>query len=355
MKIVFFGPSSATSEAGYHRRLLYPLLEGIVDRGHHLVYVEREGDAVGEVLPFAEVLDYGDWTTAERARIEVELVGASAVVVASGYAAGPAAVEWLLEAPVPAHVYYEIDPWRTLAALDAGDAATAVTAAQLAAFDIVFSVAGGRAIDAIAARRDGRETISLYESIDPAIFYARAPDEEIACDLALFADRHASSEATFDTYLLEAATALPTHRFVVAGSGWEASANWPRNVELLPAGTADQRTRLYSSARAVLVPIGPNAIDYAMPIELLEPTACGAACVAIDRPGLSDLFEIGSEIVVPERGGDLVPYLTTYGDAALRRLGNLADKRVQHDYVKLRAATRFEQRVARMFYRGHNG
>jgi hypothetical protein len=92
-----------------------------------------------------------------------------------------------------------------------------------------------------------------------------------------------------------------------------------------------------------------------MPIELLEAAACGAACAVVDRPGLGDLFRIGEEIVVPSSGADLVPLLRANDDASLMRLGNLAEKRVVADFTKLRAATKFEQRLARMYYRGRAG
>ena len=61
------------------------------------------------------------------------------------------------------------------------------------------------------------------------------------------------------------------------------------------------------------------------------------------------------EILVPASADDLVAYLTTYGDSRLAKIGNMAAKRVVADYTKLRASTKFEQRLARMYYRGHNG
>jgi hypothetical protein len=48
-------------------------------------------------------------------------VDAGAIVVLSRFAEGPAAADWLLELSVPAHAYYELDPWETLAAFDAGE------------------------------------------------------------------------------------------------------------------------------------------------------------------------------------------------------------------------------------------
>lgn len=354
MKIVFFGPSPARSQSARHARTLYTLIEGLVDRGHHVVYFEREGDGFGHAFPFARIVRYTAWDAAREA-IDAECEEASALVVTSGFVEGHAAVEWLLEANVPAHVYYELDPAETLEALEAEGAAAWVRGDQIAAFDLVLSAAGGASTETFKTKWHAEEAITLYEAIDTAVWHPRSPDSELACDLVLVADHHASSEATFTTYMLEAARALPNHRFIVAGKGWESPESWPDNVDLETASSADARAIFYSSARAVLVPIGAGSTDHAMPIELLEPTACGAACVVVDRPGLESLFVPGEEIFVAERATDVIPMLTTHGDAVLQRVGNLAEKRVLQDYTKLRAATRFEQRVARKFYRGHNG
>lgn len=353
MKILCFGPQLTRSRADHRSRALGTLLEGVFDRGHHVVYVTHEGGEARTLFPFLKVVEYDSWGAA-RDRVEGESADASAILVLSSFAEGPEAVDWLLELPVPAHAYYELDPWTTLAAFDAGEATTAVRAAQIAAFDIVFTLAGGPAVDAFA-KRGTEEAIVLYEAIDPAVWHPRSPDDEFACDVALVADQSEAAEVALDEYLLAAARALPAHRFLVAGEGWRGVESWPENVELAPSGGSDFRATIYSSARMVLVPVGPESIDYAMPIELLEPAACAAACAVVDRPGIDKLFKPGEEVLVPASGADLVPYLTSDGDNRLVRLGNLAEKRVQRDYVKLCAAVKFEQRLARKFYRGHNG
>jgi spore maturation protein CgeB len=355
MKIVFFGQPLERPRSAHHARVLFSLLEGVVDRGHHVVYFEPEGEPHGNTYPFLNFVRYADWTSARDA-VEAELVDASAVVVLSGFPGGHAATEWLLERNVPAHAYYELDPWETLGAFDSEGAAPWIRADQIAAFDIVFSLAGGPAVEAFRDRWAAEEVVTLYETIDTAVFHPRQVVEDVACDLLLVGDRAPSVEAAVETFLLETARARPSDRFLIAGAGWDgASSSWPENVELVESGGAEWRATLFSSARLVLVPVGPGSIDYAMPIELLEPAACGAACAVVDRPGLTDFFKPGDELVVPQSGADLVPYLSRNGDGDLLRLGNLAEKRVLKDYFKLRTATKFEQRLARQYFRGHNG
>ena len=58
---------------------------------------------------------------------------------------------------------------------------------------------------------------------------------------------------------------------------------------------------------------------------------------------------------MPESGADVVPFLTHVGDDHLHDFATNAEKRVLNDYVKLRQSTKFEQRVARKYYVGHNG
>lgn len=353
MKIVFFGPKLVRSASDQRTRILFTLLEGLRDRGHQLVYVQPAGDDAF-VLPFATDLRYGGWNAA-RETIEGALADASAYVVCSGFDAGSDAVEWLFDQPVPARVFYDLDPWETLGSLDSGGAAPWLRADQIPYFDIVFSIAGGPGIEPFVSRYGARESATLYASIDTAVFHPRSPEDDFSCDLALVADRYPASEAVLENYLLVAARAVPSHRFVVFGDGWDAFEKWPDNVDLMASGDASTRAAIYSSARMVLVPPGQHAIDYAMPFELLEPAACGAACAVIDRPGLAAIFEPGTEIIVPESGADLVPYLAHAGDERLHAFATNAEKRVLDEYLKLRTSIRFEQLVARKFYVGYHG
>jgi spore maturation protein CgeB len=354
MKIVFFGPQLSRTHADHRTRALHTVLEGLADNGHHLTYVEPDGSGRVATFPFVQFLRYDSWAAA-RDRVEAEAADASAIVVVSGFPEGPDAVEWLLELPVPARACYDLDPWDTLGAFDAGTAASWVRADQVPAFHIVFTGAGGPAVEAYKGRWGAEEAVALYEPIDPAVYHPRSPSDELACDLTLVADRHAAAEAAVDSLFAEAARRRPSDRFAIVGAGWESLTSLPANVELLASGPADFRCTVYSSARVVLVAPGPDAIDHAMPRELLEPAACAAACAVVDRPGLASLFRPGEEILVPASADDLVAYLTNYTDAQLVSLGHMAAKRVVADYTKLRASTKFEQRLARKYYRGHNG
>jgi hypothetical protein len=354
MKIVFFGPQLSRTHADHRTRALHTLLEGLDDNGHHVIYAEPGGNDPVNTFPFVQLLRYDSWP-AGRDRVEAELADASAFVVVSGFAEGPDAVEWLLEQPVPARALYDLDAWETLAAFDAGTAASWVRADQVPSFHIVFSGAGGPAAEAYKTRWGAEEVVALYEPIDPAVYHPRSPSDELACDLVLVADRHAASEAAVDALFSEAARRLPANRFVIVGNGWESLSSLPANVELLASGPADFRCTIYSSARVVLVAPGPDTIDHAMPRELLEPAACASACAVVDRPGLAALFRPGEEILVPASADELAEILATYGDSQLVALGHRAEKRVVADYTKLRAATKFEQRLARKYYRGHNG
>lgn len=355
MKIVFFGSTFSYPPVDRASRVLSTLVEGIADQGHHLVYFERSGSDAPPNLPFCRFETFDAWRDG-KAAFERELADASALVVLSGFEPGPEAIDWLLEYPVPARVYYDLDPWATFAAFDESGASSALRADQIPSFDIVFSIAGGEGTSAFRTKYGAPEAVTMYECIDMAIYHARSPIDELACDLALVADRSDRAEEAFDEFLLTSAKALPDHRFIVAGAGWGSPATWPENVELYEnVQSPVDRATLYSSARLALIPRTDDEVDFALPADLLEAAACSTACAVVDRPGLATMFKPGEEILVPATGADLVPYLTTYAGATLLRLGNLAEKRVLKDYFKLRTATKFEQYVARKFYIGHNG
>lgn len=349
MKLLFFG-TSVTSAKTRHGRILDALLDGVADRGHHIVFVESTPDAkVPAESTYCKILRYSDWDSFKMT-LEKEAETASALIVTDGFAEGFRAVDWLLDLPVPAHLYYSLDPWDTLRGLDSEGAAPWLRADQVPLFDLVFSAAGGPALEAFTSRWGAREGGVLYEAIDTAEFYPRKPEDRFVCDLALVADRDPASQGVVEGFLLETAKALPSHRFVVAGAGWDGAGGWPENVERVGEADTEMRAHIYSSARLVLVPTLAGSVDYAMPIELLEPAACAAACAVVNRPGLTDLFTRDREILVPESAADLVPFLTDFGDGDLVALGHNAEKAVLLKYAKLPCSRRFEQRVAQKFF-----
>jgi spore maturation protein CgeB len=349
MKLVFFGTSLAR-ESGHHARVLLTLLDGLVDAGHHIVFFETAGDGNHVEGAVYKVVAPRPW---EQTRLvaEAECETASAIVVTSGFGPGAAGIDWLLDLAVPARIYYSLDPWADLGAFDAEGAAPWVRADQVPRFDLVLSLAGGPALEAFKAPWGAKTVAAAYEAIDPARFYPRAPENDLVSDLALVADRDAIAEGLGETWVLAAARKLPNHRFLIAGRGWSGDA-WPDNVALRDAPDADERAHIYSSARLVLVAPVTGAIEHALPIELLEPAACAAACAVLDRPGLKAFFEPGEEILVPETGADLVPYLTALGGSRLTTLGNNAEKRVILRYAKLPRSRQVEQLIAREFFEG---
>jgi spore maturation protein CgeB len=349
MKLIFFGPSLSSPSSGAPARVLKGLLPGVADRGHQVVYFEpsRDGGTATEST-YARIQRYDRWDGVKRL-VESEVEHASAVVVTTGFSGGPAGVEWLLDLDVPARVYYSVDPWAELRAFETDGASPWLRADQVEAFDLVFSLAGGPAIDAFASTWGAKEVAPLYETLDPAVFFPHKPEPEAVSDVALVGDSDGTIDGIVDAYIVNAAHALPSHRFVVAGKGWS-TASWPDNVEIVEAEGDDGKALVYSSARMVLVPVAKGAVDYALPPELLEPVACTTTCAVIDRPGLDEFFVPGKEILVPGSAQDLVGYLTTMDESTLRAMANNAAKRMLEKYSKLPRSRQFEQRVAKKFF-----
>ena len=68
MKILFFGPQLTRSRADHRSRALGTLLEGVFDRGHHVVYVTHEGGETRTLFPFLKVVEYDAWGAADPDR-----------------------------------------------------------------------------------------------------------------------------------------------------------------------------------------------------------------------------------------------------------------------------------------------
>jgi hypothetical protein len=348
MKLVFFG-TSLDRASGHHGRVLRVLFDGLAGRGHHLVFF-ASGPAGHPPEADYKLVHEPDWTKA-RAVAEAECETAAAVIVTSGFAAGHEAVDWLLDIAPRAKVYYDLDPWQTLAGFKSEGAAPWVRAEQIPLFDLVLSLAGGEATSSFKERWGAQVVATAYEAIDPATFYPRAPQNAYVSDMALVAGEDAVEASVADEWVAATARALPGYRFLLAGRGW-GERSWPDNVAVIEEDDPETRANVYSSARLVLVPKHRGSVELAMPPELLEPTACAAACVVLDRPGLAELFEPDTELLLPASPRDLLPFLTSFGGSRLGEIGNNGQKRVLLKYAKLPRSRQVEQLIAREFFGG---
>jgi spore maturation protein CgeB len=349
MNIFIFGTTIAHGTLSHHSRVLRSLIEGTARQGHKVTFVASESPGESHNPDYCRVVECKDWRGFCR-EFGGDVCAASVVVVTSKFGPGAEAIDWVLDQGIRATAYYELDPHETLRAIDAEGDAPWLRRDQLAGFDIVFSLAGGPVLEAMK-RHGAREVTALYEAIDAAVFHARAPQAELCSDLLMLANRCPGAVETCNEYLVKAARQLPGERFIIAGAGWKRTEPaWPANLEVWEAPGAPGRVDLYSSARMVLVPVADDSIEFAMPMELLEPAASGAACIAIDRPGLDLLFDVGTEVLTVSSPDQLVELVKSTSSERLMSIGRAAEKRVVADYTVLRRAVQFEQRLAKKFF-----
>lgn len=315
MKLVLFGLTVSSSWGNGHATLLRGLLRALADRGHDVVFFEKdvpyyaahrdmhEGDGFRLRL-------YREWGDARQMAMR-ELAGADVALVTS-YAPDARAATDLVRDRDLLRVYYDLDAPVTLEAVRTGRRPEYLPADGFAAFDLVLSYAGGRACDDLARLLGARRVAPLYGSVDPTVHRKVAADERFACDLSYLgtyaADRHPQVERLF----IAAARLEPTRSFVLGGPQYPPDIAWPANVRRFEHVGPAEHGAFYSSSGATLSLTRRAMIEYGYcpSGRLFEAAACGTMLLSDPWPGIAEFYRPGEEILLVRDARDVLDALS---------------------------------------------
>jgi spore maturation protein CgeB len=353
MKLVVFGLSVTSSWGNGHATTFRSLLRALRQRGHHIVFYERDLYWYRENrdLPrpeFCELRLYEDWK-AELPAIRRDLRDADVALVGSYFPDGVAAMAEVLDAARPLKAFYDIDTPVTIAALREKGATDYLQAEQMRGLDVYFSFTGGPLLREVERQFAVRSAVPLYCSFDPERYRRIPPVGRFAAELSYMGTYAPDRQPKIEALLVEAALRLPQKRFLVAGPQYPRKVKWPKNVKRMNHVNPEWHPALYSSSRVTLNVTRRDMVlaGYSPSVRLFEAAACGATIASDNWPGLDTFFTPGREILLPLSADDVVRYLTGYEEAELLRIGERAQRRVLEEHTSQQRALQFEDAVAR--------
>jgi spore maturation protein CgeB len=352
LSIVFIGLSLSSSWGNGHATTYCALLKGLAAVGHDVTFLERTTPwyAANRDLAepdFCRLAFYED--LADLARF-ADLVTAADVVCLGSYVPDGAAVgDWLARTVGGALCFYDIDTPVTISMLQNGEH-TYLRPDQVPGFDIYFSFAGGRSVEALRDRFGARDVRVLYCSVDEDVY--RNTGDARRWDLGYLGTYSDDRQPTLERLLIEPARRLPHLRFVVAGSQYPADIDWPANVERIEHLPPTEHPSFYSSQRYTLNVTRADMIrsGWSPSVRLFEAAACRTPIVSDFWDGLGDIFP--DAVVIAETSDEVVALLDERPDYEGAALAARAREIVLRDHTGQARAREFVDAVCRSMATG---
>jgi spore maturation protein CgeB len=340
--IAFFGSSLVSSywngAATYYRGLL----RALAALGYRITFFEP--DAFGRQAhrdiadpPWAKMVVY----PATEAGVGAALTAASnadIVVKASGVGVFD---EWLerealsLRGPGKAVIFWDVDAPATLERIR--QAADDPFSMHIPRYDLILTYGGGAPVVAAYRALGARDCIPVYNALDPSTHYPVSRDPEFGADLGFLGNRLPDREARVHEFFFKPAQALPKHRFLLGGSGWDSGAPPLPNVRYAGHVYTRHHNAFNCSARMVLN-INRSSMarfGHSPATRIFEAAGAGACLITDAWEGVEQFLEPGREILVAETGEDVAGYLGSLSEKQARALGAAAARRViaEHTYA----------------------
>jgi len=357
MHLVIFGLTLSSSWGNGHATLWRGLLKALASRGHTAVFFEkdvsyyrdsRDGWQPPESVRLCLYADFDDVLSVARR----ELTGADVGIVTSYCPDGMAASTLLLESPARLKVFYDLDTPVTLDAVRSGAQLTYLPENGLAAFDLVLSYTGGRALDELQSRLGAQRVAPLYGWVDPEIHCVAEPVEEFRSALSYLGTYAVDRQPALMELFVEPARARPTDRFVIGGAQYPQDFPWTDNIYFMRHLPPWLHPAFFCSGRVTLNVTRQAMADYGFcpSGRLFEAAACGTPIVTDTWDGLATFFRPGVEILPVSSSADVLSAMTLT-DAELQRIGQAARERTLAEHT---AACRAEE-LERILERSYGG
>jgi spore maturation protein CgeB len=348
MKLVVFGLAVSSSWGNGHATLWRGLARALHQRGHRLVFFERDQPYYaqhrdGAELPGLELGLYRNWPEV-RARAQAALSDAEVAIVTSYCPDAADATNLVLSSRAEVRCYYDLDTPVTLAALARSEEVPYLPPGGLAGFDLVLSYTGGRALEELTTRLGARRAAPLYGSVDPEVHRPEAPRPEFAADLSYLGTYAEDRQAALEELLVAPAERLPERRFVIGGAQYPAAFPWRSNILFVRHLPPADHAAFYASSpltlnvtRAAMARLG-----YCPSGRFFEAAACGVPVLSDAWEGLERFFTPGEEVLVARSREDTLDALSL-PRATLADIGRRARERALAEHTALARAVELER------------
>lgn len=353
MKLVVLGLSLSSSWGNGHATTYRSLLLAFAERGHDVLFLEREQPWYAAHRDLAEPgfcrLEYYG-SVAELERWRGEIANADALIVGSYVPDGIEVGRWAQRHAGGTVCFYDIDTPVTLAALVRGECEY-LSPDLIPGYDIYFSFTAGPTLARIEKQFGSPRASALHCTADTDAY--RPIDMPKRWDLSYLGTYSDDRQPTLERLLVEPARACPDRRFAVAGPQYPDHISWPDNIERIDHVAPADHPEFYAASRFTLNVTRADmvAAGWSPSVRLFEAAACGTPVISDRWRGIEDYFRPGEEIILAETSDEVVAALARpaaeIGKAARRTVLDYhsARRRAQELEDELEAAGRSLRRA----------
>lgn len=355
MKIVIYGLTVTSSWGNGHATTYRSLAKALARNGHQIIFVEKDTEwyRSNRDLPepdFCKVHLYSKWSESARQLIKLA-ADADAIIIGSYFPDAIQTTRELLHSGYGPLIFYDIDTPITISQLHSYGSTSYLDPELISHYSSYLSFTGGPVLREIEDVFGSPRAVAFYCSVDPDIYRPSPPIKRFQCDLSYLGTYAPDRQPKLMNLLNGAAARLPQNRFLVAGPQYPLNTLWQPNVRRIIHVSPSWHPSFYSSSRFTLNLTRDNmvAAGHSPSVRLFEASACGAAIVSDDWPGLSEFLTPGEEVLLPRDDHELVDVLTTYPESDRIKLGQRARERVLASHTAAHRARQFEEVVAQCY------
>ena len=351
MRIAILGLSITSSWGNGHAVTYRSLVRGLTERGHDVLFLERDvpwyaqnrdlpNPPHGRTSLYASVAELRD-------KYRDVVRDADLVIVGSYVPQGVAVGEWVCSVAQGVTAFYDIDTPVTLAKLDRGDTEY-LSRSLVMSYDLYLSFTGGPTLDRLRKRYRAQRPRALYCSVDDTMYY---PDPQpLQWDMGYLGTYSEDRQPALERLMLHPALTYSDGRFCVAGSLYPEGILWPENVERIHHLPPAQHRAFYNAQRFTLNVTREDMVKagYSPSVRLFEAAACGTPIISDAWDGLSEIFDIGSEILVARSERESLEFMMDIREEDRLAIGSRARVRVLASHTALRRAEQLEGYAAEL-------
>jgi spore maturation protein CgeB len=348
-RIVVLGLTITSTWGNGHATTYRGLVRELATRGHDILFLERDAawyannrdlpcPPSGRTCLYSSIDDLRD-------RFEWDILTADAVIVGSYVPEGIAIGAWVCSIARGVTAFYDIDTPVTLAMLAAGQC-TYLSHALVGRYDLYLSFTGGPTLERLEQRYGAKRARPLYCAVDPEMYYPEA--RTVRWDLGYMGTYCPTRQHGLETLLFDAADALSSARFVVAGPGYPAEGRRSRHVERIENVPAGEHREFYTSQRFTLnlTRADMRRAGYSPSVRLFEAAACSVPIISDVWDGIESVFDPGTDLLLAHSTVDVVRFLTTMSEAERIRIGQRARAKVLSQHTAEHRAIQLEAYLA---------
>lgn len=315
MKICFFGSSLVSSywngAATYYRGML----KQIAALGHDVTFFEpdafeRQAHRDIDNPDWARVVVYPATADGWRGSLDAAARSADMLIKASGVGVFDQELETAVAA-LPSRtmrIYWDVDAPATLEAM-ANDPEHHLRRA-IPSYDMVLTYGGGDGVVSAYRAIGARDSVPIYNALDPETHFPSPPKPDFTCDLSLLANRLPDREQRVEHFFLDIARQLPDKTFVLGGSGWETK-DTSRNLRKVGHVGTGEHNAFFGSGLATLNVNRDSMARYGFspPTRVFEAIGAGACLITDQWVGIDHFLEPDREVLVAANGAEIAGHL----------------------------------------------